>query len=370
MLRKNIVLSHFFNRPNNHGSRIFSIALLLVMASVLFRPTLLAAANNDNDTRAGSIKGAQAFDIPGWFKQSFLQISEDASEAGEAEKHIILFFHLDACPYCNQLLSDNFVDVAADSFIRTNFDAIDINIKGDRDVEFNDTLSLTEKELAEHLQVKFTPTILFVDGDNKTVLRTDGYRGTERFQQALRYVTERAYESQTLNEYIASNASGNDANHGYSLRENAAFTDMDNLQAAAENPLMVIFEDESCTDCESFHDDLLSRDDVKETLSKIKIVRLNTDSNDVIRAVDGNETTAGQWAASLSVDYRPAVVFFDKNQEIVRMENRLWSWYFNGIISWVAGRHYTTHPDMYDYIRELREQRLAEGKDVNFRDDN
>ncbi len=352
--------------PSTIGqSRLYPLILLLLLLSTVAIVVPITGAAQGTDPDRGSIKGAEAFDIPDWFKQSFLQISEDAVEAETENKHVILFFHLDACPYCDQLLTENFVDAAPDSFIRTNFDAIELNIKGDREVEFNDSVSLTERELAEHLDVKFTPTVLFVDGNNKTVLRTNGYRGKERFQHTLRFVQERAYETQALNSYIASKTDA-----AYSLRDNAAFSETADLQTASAQPLMVIFEDKACTDCAGFHDQLLARDDVKETLSKIKIVRLDTDSSDNIIAVDGSETTAGEWAKSLSLDYRPAVVLFDRHREIVRIDNRLWSWNFNGIVEWVAGRHYNAYPDMYEYIGELREKRLAEGGDVNFRDDN
>lgn len=340
----------------------FLVIFLLVLAGI---PVIEAA--QEADVKRGNITGSQNFDIPDWFKPSFLEIAEDVAESGQENKHVILFFHLDACPYCDQLLTDNFVDAAEDSFIRSNFDAIEINIKGDRIVEFNDSLSLTEKELAEHLEVKYTPTVLFIDGSNETVLRTNGYRGRERFQHALQFVKQGLYKNQTLNDYIA--AMDTSADGIYQLRPNPVFIESRNLQAESEQPLMVILEDRACSDCASFHDDLLSRADVKASLGEIKVVRLDTDSTEPITDVDGNQTSAKDWARSLQVDYRPAVLFFDKNREIVRVDNRLWSWNFTGIISWVAGRHYDKYPDMYEYMGELREKRLAAGDDVNFRDD-
>ena len=47
------------------------------------------------------------------------------------------------------MLEENFVNAPYTQYIKDNFDVIQINIRGDRDVEFDESTSVTEKELAK-----------------------------------------------------------------------------------------------------------------------------------------------------------------------------------------------------------------------------
>ena len=46
----------------------------------------------------GKVTGAKVTQFPDWFKESFLDITEDIAEANESGKHVILFMHLNGCP--------------------------------------------------------------------------------------------------------------------------------------------------------------------------------------------------------------------------------------------------------------------------------
>ncbi|MCB1639519.1 MAG: thioredoxin fold domain-containing protein, partial [Thiothrix sp.] len=119
------------------------------------------AATEAVETR-GKVTGGEAYAIPDWFKQSFLDIAEDAEEAGAEGRHVMLFFHLDECPYCSRMLRESFEAEAMQALVRKSFDVIDINIKGDRQVAFDTETSLSEKELSDRLRVRSTPAILFL----------------------------------------------------------------------------------------------------------------------------------------------------------------------------------------------------------------
>jgi thioredoxin-related protein len=178
--------------------------LTLITTCFLLTLSTFPLANESKLTDIdGQVEGVADYDIPGWFKESFLEISDDASEAGDSGKHLLLFFHLDDCPYCARMLKDNFNTEPNSTFIQSNFDSIEINVKGDREVALNDSIQLTEKALAQHLKVLYTPTILFADSDNRSVLRIDGYRNPTRFRIALDYVHEKAYLKTSFSEFSA-----------------------------------------------------------------------------------------------------------------------------------------------------------------------
>jgi len=44
------------------------------------------------------------FELPDWFKVSFLDLSEDNAEAIEANKHLVVFFWQDFCGYCKNTI--------------------------------------------------------------------------------------------------------------------------------------------------------------------------------------------------------------------------------------------------------------------------
>jgi thioredoxin-related protein len=99
--------------------------------------------------------------MPDWFKTSFLDFAEDTQESAENNKHLILYFHQDGCPYCAKLVEENFTDKKLVAKIRKDFDIIDINMWGDRDLTDLKGLEFTEKQYAEFLKVQFTPSLFF-----------------------------------------------------------------------------------------------------------------------------------------------------------------------------------------------------------------
>ena len=93
---------------------------------------LLCAGKVSAATTPGKLIGGKMSEHPGWFKESFLDIAEDVNEAAEADKHVILFMHLNGCPYCYKMTEENFKQAPYTDFIQENFDVIAINIKVDR----------------------------------------------------------------------------------------------------------------------------------------------------------------------------------------------------------------------------------------------
>ena len=73
--------------------------------------------------KIGKIKGGIELVFPDWFKESFLDFREDAKEASEQGKHLLVFFHVAGCPYCKKMLDDNFMAGINAKSIQENFDS-------------------------------------------------------------------------------------------------------------------------------------------------------------------------------------------------------------------------------------------------------
>ena len=81
----------------------------------------------------------------------------------------------------------NFAQKEIADYTRRHFNAVAINMWGDREVTWTDGRGLTEKG-SRRLKVQFTPTLLFFDEKGALVLRLNGYYPPHRFRAALDYV--------------------------------------------------------------------------------------------------------------------------------------------------------------------------------------
>lgn len=307
----------------------------------------------------GKVVGTAVHSAPDWFKESFLEIQEDVDEAAAANKHVILFFQLNGCPYCDAMLTESFESEPLTTYIQQHFDTISINVRGDRDVAFNDEVSMTEKELSERLKVFATPAIVFLDSKNKTVVRVNGYRSPERFKQILRYVSEKHYQKLSLNDYLDKNLSKDI----YKLRDNKLFTKTNDL-SRHKGPLALIFEDSSCYDCNEFHNKHLTRPDVLKELKPFTLVRLDADSEQSIIDIDGSKTTPKALAKKYNMIYRPGVLIFDQHKLIQRYDGLRFSHHFKEGFRYVAGEYYKTQ-DYGTYSQQRTQELLSRGVNID-----
>ena len=341
-----------------HSVLPFQFRLLLLLLPFLVFSHAVQAQGSGSTSR-GVIKGGAPHEAPDWFKDSFLEIQEDAEEAGTANKHLMLFFQLNACPYCDRMLGESFEADPNMSYIRQHFDVIAINVKGDREIVFNESITVLEKELAEILKVRATPAILFLDAQNKPVARVNGYRAPPRFRKVLEYVSSQAYEQSTLTDYMARNLTAD----VYELRENRLFKQVEDL-SSVDDPLLLLLENGSCYDCAEFHDRVLANAEVMKELERFTVVRLDTDASQTIADVFGNELTAGALAARYEMSFRPGVLIFDQGELVRRHDSLVYSFHFKEGLRYISGGHYKTK-DYRSYSQERREELLAKGVDIN-----
>jgi len=347
-----------FTQSNDKEERmdtIKSIITLTLFSLVLTLSSVQAAA-----PQPGIITGGSPYEIPGWFKESFLEIAEDVVEAEDEGKHVLLFFHLNGCPYCDRMANENFDREPLKSQIQQNFDAIALNIKGDREIAMNEDLITTERQLSEHLKVQYTPTIIFLNSDNRTVLRLNGYRSPEAMKQALDYVQSKAYLNTSFSDYKRANMQYGQ----YKLVDDPLFSRNTDLSRQL-GPVALLFEDDDCNECGHFHQKMMQRPEIRAALKRFTLIRVDAKSTHKMTGFDGKPTTARELAATLDINYRPGIVLFDGGKEINRVESMLYPWHLENVLLHVLDNNYKTYPGYLDLARVRQEKRLAEGKDVN-----
>lgn len=319
----------------------------------------LACSASYAATTEGKVVGGVAHEMPDWFKESFLEIQDDVKEATENNKQLILFFHLNNCPYCAKMLEDNFLKEPLKTYIQEHFDVIAINVKGDRQVQYNQALSFSEKELADNLEVALTPTIIFINSENKTVARLNGYRSPEQFKPILEYVTQQIYKTETLSDYLAKQTP---AAH-YTLANNELFQAHKDL-SSIKTPLAVIFESNTCSDCAYLHDTLLQDEAIKKELKALTVVRFDANNSSEIIDVNGQKTSPQDWLKQLKLSYQPGMVFFDEGKEVTRLEGKLYNFHFQQLLNYVSSQGYKER-SFPEHLGMRQAELLQQGKTVD-----
>ena len=335
----------------------FQLVACLVILSVL---SVWSTSNIAAETsKRGKITGGVMHSAPGWFKESFLDIAEDVEEAAGNNKHVLLFFQLNGCPYCDRMLTEIFESEPYKSTVQKHFDVIAINVRGDREIAFNKEVSVTEKKLSEMLKVYATPGIIFLNSDNKPVVRVDGYRSPKRFSHIMDYVSSKAYKTQKLSAYLDQHLQKG----VYKLRENPMFKDVTDL-SSVKGPLALIFEDSQCNDCKEFHDVRLANPEVQKEMAAFTVVRLDADSDVEIIDVEGHKTTPKKLANKLSMIYRPGVVMYADGKLLRRYDSLLFNYHFKEGFRWIGSGAYKKE-DYRTYSERRTEEQLEAGVNIN-----
>ena len=329
--------------------------LLLSLSLIVACSALPASAANE-----GRITGGNNYTLPGWFKKSFLDLKEDLNQAKARNRHLIVFMHLDDCPYCARFLNENFREGGNRAFMENHFDVVPLNIRGANPVEWFDGKTYPEKVLADHLKVVATPTVVFVDADGKIVLRLNGYRQPAAFRQTLEFVHGRHYQTQTLASFVAQQKQ----KPVYEFRPHPSFVQTGDL-GGYRQPLAVIFEDRDCADCPEVHERVFSHPEVLPELKKYRVVRLDAYSGAPIVDIDGRQTTPREWATKLNVVYRPGVVLFNEGKERARVDGMQHHFHFKTWLSYVSGQNYKRYPRFRNYNQVRQEELLKQGVTID-----
>lgn len=151
-----------------------------------------------------------------WFLESFLELADDLAAAHEKNKRLAIIWELRGCPYCKETHLVNFAKPEITNFITKNFEILQLNIVGSREVTDFDGAKLSEKALAQKYSVRYTPTIQFFPDSvaglaaktpkEREITRIQGYLAPAAFLTMFRYVAERAYEKGTLRDYLKANS--------------------------------------------------------------------------------------------------------------------------------------------------------------------
>ncbi|MEJ2143160.1 MAG: thioredoxin fold domain-containing protein [Gammaproteobacteria bacterium] len=303
---------------------------------------------------------------PDWFKASFLDIREDIDEAKAGGKRILLYMYQDGCPYCAKLLQDNWGQRRLAEKTQKHFDVVAVNMWGDREVVSLDGQTMTEKNFALKRKVMFTPTLLFLDEKGDVALRVNGYYAPAKFEAALDYVAGHNEKKISFLDYYAKKSpvpvAGKLHAQPFILKQPYA---LDQL-IKKDKPLLVLFEQKKCRDCDELHNDILKRKETVDEISKFNVVRMDIWGKDKIIAPSGKQMTMKDFARQLNVMHVPSMVFFDGGvKDVYRTEAYLKAFHTQSVMDFVSSGEYKTEPSMQRFIQRRAEKLEAKGIHVD-----
>ncbi len=318
-----------------------------------------------DEQHSGAFLGSRTAEKPAWFKESFLEFEEDVAEAAEQGKRVMLYFHQDGCPYCARLVEENFTDAELKSYIQQHFDAISLNMWGDREVVTVGGKLFTEKTLASALKVQFTPTLLFLNEQGKVILRLNGYQAPAKLRKALNYVAQKQENQQGFTQYMLKGT----ANSDQQMVKDDFFIDDTDLQAVVKRsnkPLALYFESASCEDCKTLHEKVLIDEPTRALIKEMDNILLDVNSPALITTPNGQKISHREFAEKLKINYTPSIVLLDdQGIEVHRMEGFFKTFHFQSSLDYVLGGGYKSQPSFQRYISERAEKIRELGYDVD-----
>ncbi|MCZ6488102.1 MAG: thioredoxin fold domain-containing protein [Gammaproteobacteria bacterium] len=338
------------NAPDNTvslWSRQFIVCFLLLCYLI---PAI------SQEVTPGQSFGAKTSEVPDWFKESFLDFEEDIAEARAQGKRVMLYFHQDSCPYCARLVKESFNDPQTEAYLRKHFDAITINLWGDREVVTVGGQEFTEKAFSAALRVQYTPTLLFLNEQGRQALRLDGYYPRDQFLAALRYVAEHREGNISFSSYML----GLQKSSSAKLIDEAFFISsdrLDQLSARSDGPLAVYFESGDCDNCRILHRRILADAATRQLVVKMQNVQFDINSSTRIVTPGGKPMELKQWVRELGIVYTPSVVFFDASGvEVMRIGAFMKTFHFQSVYDYVLQKAYLSEPSFQRYIAERAEK--------------
>ncbi len=293
---------------------------------------------------------AEPFEYPKWFKNSFLDLSDDLNEAVDAGKQgIMVYFGQMRCAYCHKLMEVNFGLSDIVEYTRRHFDVIPLHVWGVEEVTTVGGKVLTERDLALEKDTNFTPSILFYDGEGKEALRLRGYYPPYQFRAALEYVADGHYKKETFRDYLQ-RGDGRMVFEPEDLNEEDFFAappfNLDRSRLPGERPLAVFFEQGNCHACDVLHGEALHVPAIYANFEQLDSVQLDMWSDAKVVTPSGDRTTAREWAEKLGLFYAPSIIFFDeKGGEILRVDSVVGFFRLSNVLNYITSKAYLTEPN-------------------------
>ncbi len=337
------------------------VLALVFAGSLLGGYALDIAASEEGAALPGDMTNPGYVPHPDWFKQSFLDIAEDIEEASEEDRHLMLYFYQDGCPYCKMFIENDLGQHDIAEYAKTHLDLVAINIFGALEVIDVDGEALAERDFAMKIGVMFTPTLITYAPDGSVAFRINGYYPPPKFRAAMRFIAEKRYANERFVEFFQTQEmrAGSGRLHSDSATIEGPPFDL----SARDKLVLVLFEQQECLACDELHEDILRREETRKLLESFEVAVLDIREKQSLVTPAGKKHNALDWAVELGVQVVPTQVLFDGDTEVIRNEGHIRAFHVQSILDYVASGSWREQENFQRYLQKradhLREQGVA-----------
>jgi thioredoxin-related protein len=300
----------------------------------------------------------EPLEFPDWFKLSFLDLRDDIKDVKkEGKDGLMVYFGQKYCAYCRAFLEKDLTKEDVKTYVQKHFDAIGIDIHGQRMVTDLAGREMEENRFAVQENTNFTPSVIFYDRDGREALRLRGYYPPYRFRAALEYVADAHYRTESFRDYLARADvplvfEPGEMNHESFFLPGPYM--LDRTRRPGERPLAVFFEQGNCWACDVLHTTLLADPEITERMTRFESVQLPFWEDVPVVTPSGERTTARKWADELGLFYTPTLIIFDSNgREIIRVDSVVQFYRLRNVLDYVLSGGYREYPNFQRW-RESR----------------
>lgn len=329
-------------------ARIIGVLLALALAS----PAAPADAPFDDAEIASAAD-------PAWFKQSFLDLREDLTEARAAGRlGLMILFGTRGCAYCKAFIEHSLADPAIVTSLRRRFDVIHLEMFDDSRMKDPGGRELSVKEFARREGAQFSPTVVFYGLDGKVLKKVVGYQSPERFRRILAALPGGEATPPAPEPVAAPRAAAAPAARDPLF--DAPPHRLDRRRPAAR-PLFVLFDSANCAVCRDFRAEVLADPEVRARLARFQAVALDVgDGTSQVITPDGRALAPRQWYQELGFEHLPAMVFYDAaGREALRIDSLSYRQRMLNSLGYVLDQ---AHLRDMSYQRYARERSLARAR--------
>ncbi|MGB5744315.1 MAG: thioredoxin fold domain-containing protein [Sedimenticolaceae bacterium] len=338
-----------------HAFRWLPISLL-----ILFVPVLVAAPDGWNPDPL------QPTVYPDWFVDSLLDLQDDLHSAKAAGKQgLMVVFSMPYCSFCKELARTTFADPAVSKALQRDFAAVHLDLFSDVEVVTPSGETMSAKAFASREGADYTPAIYFYGLDGQRLLRIVGYHPPQRFEQILRYLSDREFERMALREYLVGDTTANEKSANDAPVQDPLFAAppfaLDRRQPPAQRPLMIVFDRRNCRECSFVLGELFRIPSIRSQLEQFDLVRLDFEDQQPLHDPIGRQTTTAKWHANLGFHRFPAFAFLDEYGNLVQktdammLEGRL-----DNTLGYVLERAYLEGINYQRFASRRAAERFAE----------
>ena len=130
-----------------------------------------------------------------------INFDDMVQEAKKQNKQVMIFFHMEHCPWCHQMINESLSDINIMKTIKKYFIYTNIDVEISGDVIYKGK-AISKRTFARKYNIYFYPTtLMFKNGE--VVEDIKGYRNKNKYTNVIKYIGTNSQDTMTLKEFIA-----------------------------------------------------------------------------------------------------------------------------------------------------------------------